>query len=127
MEIAPPQRIPTLLTSNLLILVASNVLIPHWSKGDFRLLRHKIKKRLRAKLAELRQLLLVRRLLPLDEVGSWLQGVVRGYYNYHSVPGSSAAMLAFYREVVRGRHQSIHPRSQRCRITCSRFRKPLQR
>jgi len=65
-----------------------------WSKGDFRLLRHTIKKLLRAKL---RQLLLVRRHLPLDEVGSWLQGGVRGYYNYHSVPGNSAAMQAFYR------------------------------
>jgi hypothetical protein len=66
-----------------------------WSKGDFRLLRHTIKKLRRAKL---RQLLLVRRHLPLDEVGSWLQGGVRGYYNYHLVPGNSAAMQAFYRE-----------------------------
>ncbi len=116
-----------LVTSNLLILVATNVLFPHSLKGDFRLLRHTIKKRLRAKLAELHQLLLVRRHLPLDEVGSWLRRVVRGYSNYHSVPGNSAAMQAFYREVVRGWHQSIRRRSQRCRMTRSRFRKLLQR
>ena len=103
------------------------MLFPHWSKGDFRLLRHSITKRPRAKLAKLRQLLLVRRLLPLDEVGSWLQGGVRGYYNYHSVPGNSAAMQAFYQEVVRGWHQSIRRRSQHCRMTWSRFRKLLQR
>lgn len=97
-----------------------------WTKGDFRLLRRTIKKRLRAKLAELRQLLLNRRHQPLDVVGSWLRGVVRGYYNYHSVPGNGAAMQAFYREVVRGWRHSIRRRSQRWRMTWRRYGKLVQ-
>jgi hypothetical protein len=98
-----------------------------WSKGDFRLLRHTIKKRLRAKLAELRLLLLKRRHEPTDVVGSWLQGVVRGYCNYHAVPGNGAAMQAFYREVVRSWRHSLRRRSQRRRLNWSRFGKLVRR
>lgn len=98
-----------------------------WAKGDFRLLRRTIKKRLRAKLVELRQKLLVSRHQPIDETGKWLRGVVRGYYNYHSIPGNGAAMQAFCNEVTRSWLHALRRRSQRHRMNWVRYRKLLRR
>lgn len=98
-----------------------------WANGDFRLLRQTITKRLRAKLDELRQKLVASRHQHVDVTGEWLRGVVRGYYNYHSIPGNGAAMQAFCREVARSWLHALRRRSQRRRMPWARFRKMLRR
>ncbi len=98
-----------------------------WRNGKFRLLRRTIKKRLRAKLAEIRQKLLARRHQCVDEVGQWLRSIVRGYYNYHSIPGNSDAMQAFHNDVARSWLHALRRRSQRRRMPWARFRKLLLR
>lgn len=98
-----------------------------WAKGDFRLLRTTITKRLRTKLAEIREELLAKRHQAIDETGRWLQAVVRGYYNYHYVPGNGDAMQSFHRAVCRSWLHALRRRSQKRRMNWNRFRKYLAR
>ena len=62
----------------------------HWS-GGFIVKRKTAAKRLRAKLREVKEALLRRRHEPIPELGAWLRSVMRGYFNYHGVPGNTAA------------------------------------
>jgi len=57
--------------------------------GRFQLRRRSRRDRMRAKLHEIRDVLWQHRHAPLNEQGSWLGSVVRGYFAYHAVPGSS--------------------------------------
>ena len=93
----------------------------------FTIRRHTIAKRLRATLLALKQTLMARRHEPIPQVGKWLQGVVRGYYNYHAIPGNSAALEAFHREVTRLWLHALRRRSQRHRLPWTRFRKVARR
>ena len=85
--------------------------------------RKTMKKRLRAKLAEIKQTLLRRRHEPVAAVGAWLQGVVRGYYNYHAIPGNKQAIQVFRTEVCRHWLHALRRRSQRHRMNWDRFAK----
>ena len=49
--------------------------------------RHTVGKRLRAKLADIKQQLRLRLHDPIAQTGRWLKSVVQGYFNYHAVPG----------------------------------------
>lgn len=73
--------------------------------------RKTMKKRLRAKLAEIKEALLRRRHEPVAAVGVWLRGVVRGYYNYHAIPGNKQAILVFRTEVCRHWLHALRRRS----------------
>ena len=97
-----------------------------WSKG-FTVRRKTITKRLRAKLQEVKQTLMRRRHEPIPVIGRWLNGVVRGYYNYHAVPGNIAATETFRREVVRSWLHALRRRSQRHRMNWERFGKIANR
>jgi hypothetical protein len=55
--------------------------------GRFIVKRRTIRKRLSAKLRELKEELRRRWHQPVAEVGKWLKSVVQGYFNYHAVPG----------------------------------------
>jgi group II intron reverse transcriptase/maturase len=63
--------------------------------GRFMLKRVTSKKRMRAKLSEVKAELMRRRHLPIPEQGRWLASVVRGHCNYHAVPSNSDAIIAF--------------------------------
>ena len=54
---------------------------------------------------------------PIGEMGEWLQQVVRGYYNYHAVPGNLPRMSTFRRAIARYWWRVLRRRSQRCRRT----------
>jgi hypothetical protein len=56
--------------------------------GRFIVKRQTIRKRLSAKLRELKEELRRRWRQPVAEVGRWLRSVVQGYFNYHAVPGN---------------------------------------
>jgi hypothetical protein len=51
----------------------------------------------------------------------WLQQVVRGYFQYHAVPGNWARLRAFRREALYHWYQALRRRSQRTRLRWSTF------
>jgi hypothetical protein len=50
--------------------------------------RTTIRKRMRAKLREVKQQLRKRMHDPVRQTGRWLKSVVQGYFNYYAVPGN---------------------------------------
>ncbi len=97
-----------------------------WSKG-FIVRRQTIAKKLRAKLQELKHTLMRRRHESIPEIGKWLRSVVRGYYNYHAIPGNIDALETLHREVARAWLHALRRRSQRHRMPWSRFTKIASR
>jgi hypothetical protein len=89
--------------------------------GGFYVRRKTVSKRLRAKLHAVKAALLRRRHDPLAQQIVWLQGVVRGYFNYHAIPGNRPALETFRRETVRSWLQALRRRSQRSRLSWDRF------
>ncbi len=85
------------------------------SDGGFTILRKTIRKRLSGKLKDVRQILMRNRHKPVAEQGNWLRSVVRGYFNYHAVPGNSRAMQTFRREINRAWLYALRRRSQKGR------------
>lgn len=89
--------------------------------GRFIVWRETIRKRLCAKLQAVKQSLLRRRHQPLPETGQWLAAVVRGFFNYHAIPGNRDALKAFRREATRCWMHALRRRSQRHRMPWSRL------
>ena len=90
--------------------------------GRFWVRRKTISKRMRAKLAEVKDQLKRRRHLPIPEQGQWLGSVVRGHLAYYAVPGNIDAVVVFRQEVTRYWFEALRRRSQRTRITWNRMR-----
>ena len=88
----------------------------------FQLWRRTQRKRLRAKLKEIKTALRRRSHLPIREQGSWLGTVVRGYFAYHAVPTNFEALCDFRKYVVWHWLRALRRRSQRWRISWSRMR-----
>jgi group II intron reverse transcriptase/maturase len=63
--------------------------------GKFHVKRRTVGKRMRAKLAAIKLELRKRMHRPVGETGLWLRSVVRGYYQYHAVPGNGSALARF--------------------------------
>jgi group II intron reverse transcriptase/maturase len=89
----------------------------------FHVRRLSAKKRLRTKLQAVRQMLHKQRHRPIPEQGEWLRGVVRGWLNYHAVPGNMAALETFRTQAVRAWLHALRRRSQRQRMSWGRFGK----
>src|SRR6266496_3408133 len=70
--------------------------------GRFTVRRTTIRKRMRAKLRELKQQLRMHMHDPVPETGGWLKLVVQGYFNYYAVPGNLES-LAVFRDRLLGR------------------------
>ena len=81
--------------------------------GRFLLRRRSRRDRMRAKLHEIRDALWQHRHAPLDEQGSWLGQVVRGYFAYHAVPTNSVALSEFRRVVLWHWLRALRRRGQR--------------
>ena len=96
-------------------------------KGKFAVKRKTVAKRMAAKLAEVRQELKARKHRPMAEVAKWLGSVVRGYFNYHAVPGNSDAIQDFRKEVCRAWLRALQRRSQTgYRLTWEKFNRHIQ-
>jgi RNA-directed DNA polymerase len=89
--------------------------------GWFMLKRITISKRMRAKLAEVKDQLKRRRHQPIPEQGQWLASVVRGHLAYYAVPGNSHAIKSFRDEVTRHWCVALRRRSQRHRLDWNRM------
>jgi RNA-directed DNA polymerase len=95
--------------------------------GRFWVRRITISKRMRAKLAEVKDDLKRRRHLPIPEQGRWLGSVVRGHHAYYAVPGNSNAAEAFRAEVIQHWYKALRRRSQRHTLTWDRMRRLVLR
>ena len=89
--------------------------------GTFEVKRRTVAKRLRKKLQDIKQQLKRRQHRPTVEQGKWLQSVVRGYYQYHAVPGNGKVLNSFRRAVLRLWRRVLRRRSQRSRWTWKAF------
>jgi group II intron reverse transcriptase/maturase len=89
--------------------------------GRFIVKRKTIRKRLSAKLRELKEELRRRWHWPVAEVGKWLKSVVQGYFNYYAVPGNMDSLNSFRAQVIWRWYRALRRRSQRTRMTWERF------
>jgi RNA-directed DNA polymerase len=98
---------------------------PHISgkdrNGNFALKRRSVRKRLRAKLAEVKQQLRQRMHEPVALTGKWLQSVVQGYFNYHAVPGNTDSLRIFRYRITRLWRQVLRRRGQKHYLTWARM------
>jgi RNA-directed DNA polymerase len=93
--------------------------------GYFTVHRRTIGKRMAAKLKDIRAKLRERMHESPKMTGKWLAQVVRGYFQYHAIPGNWARLEAFRNGVQRIWFQTLRRRSQRSRLTWQRFREGL--
>jgi RNA-directed DNA polymerase len=93
--------------------------------GHFEVHRKTIGKRMAAKLKDIRAKLRQRMHGRVAGTLEWLQQVVRGYFQYHAIPGNWSRMKAFHNDVQRMWFQTLRRRSQRSRLTWDRFRNGL--
>lgn len=89
--------------------------------GKFTVHRKTVGQRMTAKLRSIGVELRRRMHLPIAETGDWLKRVVRGYFNYHAVPGNLPRLQTFRRELARYGRFTLRRRSQRGRWTWERF------
>jgi group II intron reverse transcriptase/maturase len=64
-------------------------------KGDFTIRRKTARKKFQAKLAEIKGQLVRAMHADLRQVGTWLQSVIRGWYQYYAVPGNYQRLRQF--------------------------------
>ncbi len=93
--------------------------------GYFTVRRKTIGKRMAAKLKEIHAELRQRMHENVRETLEWLQSVVRGYFQYHAVPGNEERLKAFLHEVRRSWLRTLRRRSQRSRWSWKRFMERL--
>ena len=89
--------------------------------GYFMVYRKSMGKRMAGKLKELRQQMRRRLHESTESTRKWLQAVVRGYFQYHAVPGNESRLKAFRHEVLRMWWWQLRRRSQRSRWSWERF------
>jgi RNA-directed DNA polymerase len=95
--------------------------------GRFWIKRKTISKRMRAKLADVKDQLKARRHHSIPEQGRWVGSVVRGHFAYYAVPGNSDALEAFRAGVIHHWFNTLRRRSQRTCLTWDRMRRLVLR
>ena len=95
--------------------------------GKFQLRRKTIRKRMKAKLKDIKEGLRMRMHHPTAEQGRWLAQVVGGYFAYHAVPTNGPALSAFRFDVERLWRQTLRRRSQKDRTTWAKFGRLAER
>jgi len=97
------------------------------SNGYFTVLRQTIRKRLQAKLREVKAELRRRMHHPIPELGSWLRAVVSGHVLYYGVPSNVPALRCFRFQVGWLWHRALSRRSQNGRVLWDRMRRLIDR
>src|SRR6202044_2789760 len=101
----------------------THICVKKRSNGMYTVLRQTMRKRLQAKLNELRAELQRRLHDPIPEVGKWLQAVVRGHLRYYGVPMNTPALRLFRFQVGGLWRRALMRRSQNGRILWDRMRR----
>ena len=89
--------------------------------GTFQIRRTTMKKRLTAKLHEVKAELRKRMHHSVPDQGAWLRSVVQGYFMYHAVPGNWRALGAFRTQCTRLWYRSLGRRSHKSRVNWDRM------
>ena len=97
------------------------------SNGMFTVVRQTIRKRLQAKLSEVKTELRRRMHHPVPEVGQWLRSVVSGHFRYYGVPMNAPALHIFRFQIGWLWHRALSRRSQNGRILWDRMRRLINR
>jgi RNA-directed DNA polymerase len=92
-------------------------------KGRFTVVRQTMRKRLQAKLGEVKAELWRRLHDPLSVVGAWLRSVILGHLQYYGVPTNWRALFTFCGQVERLWYRVLARRSQRGGIAWSRMQR----
>jgi RNA-directed DNA polymerase len=99
--------------------------LPHISGknrlGRFAVRRKTIRKRMRAKLREIKQQLRERMHDPVRQTGQWLKSVVQGHFNYYAVPGNLDSLGVFRDRVLGHWGHTLRRRSQKRPISWKRI------
>jgi group II intron reverse transcriptase/maturase len=82
----------------------------------FTVIRNTMAKRLGAAVLKTGQKLKEMRSLPIAEQGRWLGSVVRGWFQYHAIPGNSFAICNFRNRIIEAWRRALRRRSQRAKI-----------
>jgi group II intron reverse transcriptase/maturase len=96
-------------------------------KGSFQILRQTNRKRMQAKLREIKVELKRRRHDPIAEVGQWLRAVVGGHIRYYGVPTNQPALSLFRLLVGRYWRHALSERSQNGQVRWERMTKLIAR
>jgi group II intron reverse transcriptase/maturase len=89
--------------------------------GRFVVKRKTIGKRLAAKLKDIRQQLRRRMHESIGNTAEWLKAVVRGYFQYHAIPGNEQRLRSFRNDILRMWLWLLRRRSQRSDWSWERF------
>jgi hypothetical protein len=95
--------------------------------GKFTVVRKTMRKRMQAKLRDLKKEFRRRMHDDLREQGKWVSAVLRGHYQYYGVPFNSASLWSFAYHVEVLWHRALRRRSQRTRMTWERFTRKVKR
>lgn len=95
--------------------------------GRFTILRQTIKKKMHAKINEVKEELKKRMHDPIPQIGQWLKSVVTGHYRYFGVPGNHEAMSDFRFLIGQRWMHALSRRSQKARITWEAMGKLIDR
>jgi group II intron reverse transcriptase/maturase len=88
--------------------------------GCFSVKRMTIRKRMRAKLQEIKQQLRARMHDAIPDTGTWLRAVVQGHFNYYAVPGNLDSLGMFRERVLSMWWHVLCRRSQKRGVTWER-------
>jgi len=95
--------------------------------GKFIVLRRTKRKRVQAKLKEIKIELRRRMHEPVYEVGQWLASVLRGHYQYYGVPRNIASLQSFYHQVIWLWRRALMRRSQKGWISWEQMDRRIKR
>jgi group II intron reverse transcriptase/maturase len=88
--------------------------------GRFTVRRKTIRKRMRAKLREIKQQLRERMHDPVRQTGQWLKSIVQGHFNYYAVPGNIDSLGVFRDRLIGLWWRTLRRRSQKRPISWKR-------
>jgi group II intron reverse transcriptase/maturase len=97
------------------------------SNGYFTVYRQSMRKRLQAKLAEVKTELRRRICRPVPEVGNWLATVLTGHYRYYGVPMNAKALWLFRDRLGWLWRRTLARRSQKGRLPWQRMARLIDR
>lgn len=86
-------------------------------RGRFRVRRKTKRKKMGAKLQEIKEELRRRMHHPVQQTGTWLRKVLQGHFRYYGVPGNIEALRSFKNAIVRRWKWTLGRRSQRGKTT----------
>src|SRR5487761_1236994 len=97
------------------------------TRGRFWIQRVTDKKKMTAKLKQVKTEMMRRLPLPVAEQGRWLAQVISGHQQYYAVPGNFKAVQAFRTQVTRHWRHALKRRSQNSRINWDRVNRLASR